>query len=193
MACMIRSHHSCGPSGEKKPTKPKWRQPYHGHLTLNATPFWSNMCFIVALMDLRFRGFWVYWFISYTLSSEGYCWPAWNVRRCSRYRYYEWFRLFLNAASSEAWSISHKSFSIKISFLWTALVHLRTLFRCVCMCVFVFECDLWTIIWSVCLVAQFSLIKIWRFVPLAGNLSGAKKSPWTKSNGVINICKLDST
>ena len=88
---------SCVPSGgrkkKKKTTKPKWRQPYHGHLTLNATPFWSNMCFIVALMDLRFQGFWVYWFISYTLSSEGYCRPAWNVRRCGWYGYYEWVLL----------------------------------------------------------------------------------------------------
>lgn len=156
MAWMIRSHHSCVPSGEK--TKPKWRQPYHGHLTLNATPFWSNMCFVVALMDLRFQGFWVYWFISYTLSSEGYCWPAWNARRCAWYWYYEWFACFWMRQAS-ARSISHKNSASRLASsrqLWRICMWSLDVFACVCVC------DLWTIIWSVCLVAQFSLIKIRR-------------------------------
>jgi len=152
MAWMIRSHHSCVPSGEKT-AKPKWRQPYHGHLTLNATPFWSNMCFVLALMDLRFQGFWVYWFILHTLSSEGYCWPGLRCSVQMRLILILWMVwLFLNVASFDFQVFFSKILPLLDGLGWISVFA----------CVRVWPLANYLICQSCCTI--FLLIKIWCWV-----------------------------
>lgn len=129
-----------------KQQKPKWRQPYHEHLTLNATPFWSNMRLIAALMDLEISGL-----LSFD-SFRTLC-PLWRILVAGA------LKCNADAADTDIMNVFFFAFGNAVSLSHTVkrLASSGRLWR-ICTCPFLdaFACmrDLRTIIWSVCRVAQ---------------------------------------